>query len=91
MAIRIPKPVAAAPTPAAAPPLTRDDVQSMLDANNAQWTRQLAAVTQAFAISIADMKKPQPQPLPPPRQGSTIKFKYDERGQIVGADLTPKE
>ena len=91
MAIRIPKPplpVEVAPPPPAPPPLTREDVQAMLDANNAMWAAQVADLAKSLSAAIAAIPKPQPAPK---RSGARISFKYDERGLIVGADLTPKE
>ena len=59
----------------------------MLDANNAEWAKQIAELAKVFVASIEALPKPEPHP---PRKGANIKFKYDERGQVLSAELTPK-
>lgn len=90
MAIRIPRPAAvvAPEAPPIVKHLTREDVQAMLDANNAMWAAQVADLAKSLSAAIAAIPKPQPAPK---RSGARISFKYDERGLIVGADMTPKE
>jgi hypothetical protein len=88
MPVRILKPVPVAEAqPAPSAPLTRDDVQQMLAARDAEWMRRLQAMTDSFTSALAAVK---PQPAPT-RKGARIKFTYDNHGAITGADVLPKD
>lgn len=81
------------PAPTAAPGVTLDDVEAMLATRDAQWAGQLASMSQSFAAALAkvlDAAKPA-APTPAPRKGTNIRFNYDTRGALVGAEVTPKE
>lgn len=55
----------------------------MLAERDAQWQQQLSALTAAFARTLATTVAPSLQ-----RPNSSVKLKYDQRGVIVGADIT---
>lgn len=87
MAIIIQKPQPKPPEPAAPAQstpagLTVSQVEAMLAARDAVWGNQLAILTQALTDAL---KAP-----PAPRRAVAIKFKHNERGAIVGADLIPE-
>jgi len=90
MPITVPRkvaPIAEAqkPLPPAAAALTVADVVAMMDARDAMWREQISALESAFASAMSALPKPAP------RTGSDIKFKYDERGIVTGAEIIPKE
>ncbi len=85
-----PQPPAPTPAPAAQPApagLTAAEVEAMLAARDAVWSKQLAALTQAFTAALA--ARPEPAP-PPPRKGADVKFKFAPNGSILSAEIVPK-
>jgi hypothetical protein len=88
MPVVIPKP---APPPVAikseappAPPpagVTIEQLETILRARDEVWANQLALLSHTFTEALKAMK---------PR-GVAIKFKTNERGAIVGADLVPTQ
>ena len=82
-----PQPPAPTPAPAAQPApagLTVAEVEAMLAARDAVWSKQLAALTQAFTAALAA------RPEPPPRKGADVKFKFAPNGSILSASIIPK-
>ena len=71
-----------APPPQSQPAgLTIEQVEMILRARDEVWANQLAILTQTFTDALKANK---------PR-GVAIKFKHNERGAIVGADLVPTQ
>ena len=89
MPIIFPKPEAA-PAPAPAEPMaapqpagvTREQVEQMLAARDALWSKHLDAMTKALLAAMPAA--------PPPRKPTKVKFETDARGYPVSFTITPE-
>jgi len=72
------------PVDLAAPPdgLTRAEVEAMLAERDAQWERRLS--------DLAMRLTPPPAHPAPKRQGASIRFQRNTKGEITGADIVPQ-
>lgn len=88
MPITTPRKVVPLPPREPVPGITRAEVDAMLSARDAVWSKHLEALQAAFTTALQATPKPQPAPK---RKGSSIKFEYDTRGLVTVATIIPKE
>lgn len=90
MPITTPRKVVALPPPRepSQAVLTRAEVDAMLSARDAIWSKHLEALQAAFTTALQAIPKPPPLPK---RKGADVDFKYDARGFMTSAEIIPKE